>query len=66
MGGKTGDVGRCYIMQAMVDMVNHVDFTQCVVKLFLSAFNREISLSARVLERQPLVVYSKGHKRGGT
>ena len=49
-----------------MDMVNHVDFTQCVVKLFLSAFNREISLSARVLERQPLVVYSKGHKRGGT
>lgn len=46
--------------------LNHVDFTQCVVKLFLSDFGREISLSDRILERQPLVVYSKGHKRGST
>ena len=46
--------------------LNHVDFTQCVVKLFLSAFGREISLSDRILERQALVVYSKGHKRGST
>ena len=41
-------------------------FYSVCCQIILSAFSREISLSDRILERQPSVVYSKGHKRSST